>query len=84
MYRSVATSCRIRSIGKSGSSASGPIGSCVPGCSGGGGGSGRSATRLYQVVGISSSEQDDLWVRGVEVMGGKVPNASRRALTAPR
>ena len=49
------TSCLISSIGNSGASASGPMGSCVAGCNGGGGGSGRSAAMLYQCFGSSSS-----------------------------
>ena len=53
MYRSVETSCRIRSIGNSGARSSGPTGWWVPGCSGGGGGAGRSGMMLYQLVGIS-------------------------------
>ena len=55
MVRSWLTSWPINAIGNSGASASGPIGWSVPGCSGGGGGSGRSAARLYQCVGIWSS-----------------------------
>jgi len=46
MNRSVLTSCLMSSIGKSGASASGPMGSFVPGCRGGGSGSGRSAAML--------------------------------------
>src|SRR5690606_18753950 len=42
-------------IGNSGARASGPSGSSVPGCRGGGGGVGRSAARLYQAVGIRAS-----------------------------
>ena len=38
MYRSVLTSWRMSSMGKSGARASGPIGSRVPGWSGGGSG----------------------------------------------
>ena len=50
MKRSCETSCLISSIGNSGASASGPIGWCVPGCSGGGGGDFRSAAMLYHCV----------------------------------
>src|SRR5581483_7477214 len=55
MKRSCETSCLISSIGKSGASAAGPIGSCVPGWSGGGGAFGRSAAMLYQRSGICDS-----------------------------
>ena len=55
MYRSFETSCMMRSIGNSGARSSGPIGSWVAGCSGGGGGSGRSGMTLYQEVGTWSS-----------------------------
>src|SRR5215469_4993670 len=55
MRRSPETSCRINAIGNSGASASGPTGSRVPGCSGGGGGAGRSGTMLYHSRGISDS-----------------------------
>src|SRR6478752_9987152 len=54
-YCSVLTSCPIRSIGNSGARSSGPTGWRVPGCSGGGGGTGRSARRLYHRVGSSDS-----------------------------
>ena len=54
MYRSWETSWRIRSMGNNGARSSGPAGSRVPGCSGGGGGVGRSATMLYQLVTSSS------------------------------
>src|SRR3954468_20212069 len=50
-YRSVVISCRMRSIGNSGARSSGPTGCRVPGCSGGGGGLGRSGTTLYHCVG---------------------------------
>ncbi len=46
MNRSVLTSCLISSMGKSGASASGPMGSFVPGWSGGGSGTGKSAAML--------------------------------------
>ena len=45
----------ISAIGNSGASASGPTGSWVPGCSGGGGGAGRSGMMLYHSRGISDS-----------------------------
>src|SRR6476646_1930303 len=54
-YCSALTSCPIRSIGNSGARSSGPTGRRVPGCSGGGGGTGRSARRLYHRVGSSDS-----------------------------
>ena len=52
---SAVTSCWINAIGNSGASASGPMGSFVPGCSGGSGLLGMSATMLYQLSGISCS-----------------------------
>ena len=67
MYRSDETSCRIRSIGKSGARSSGPTGSCVPGCSGGGGGAGRSGTMLYHCVGISDSSRTILCCFGADM-----------------
>src|SRR3954468_8115081 len=54
-YRSPVTSWRIRSIGNSGARSSGPTGCRVPGCSGGGGGLGRSGTTLYHCVGSCDS-----------------------------
>src|SRR3954464_10199673 len=54
-YRSPVTSWRIRSIGNSGARSSGPTGCSVPGCSGGGGGLGRSGTTLYHCVGSCDS-----------------------------
>src|SRR5689334_3074418 len=54
-YRSALTSCPMRSIGNSGARSSGPTGWRVPGWSGGGGGTGRSARRLYHRVGSSDS-----------------------------
>src|SRR5215468_8403048 len=54
-YCSPLTSWAIRSIGNSGARSSGPTGWSVPGCSTGGGGVGRSASRLYQRVGSSDS-----------------------------
>src|ERR1017187_1706715 len=47
-------SCSMRLRGKIASSASGGSGSFVPGCSGGGSGSGKSALRLYQADGMSA------------------------------
>jgi hypothetical protein len=44
--RSALTSCMMSSIGNSGASISGPMGSRVPGWSGGGRGAGRSAAML--------------------------------------
>src|SRR5580704_2227384 len=43
------------SIGNSGARSSGPTGWSVPGCSGGGGGAGRSGITLYHWRGISDS-----------------------------
>ena len=51
----VDTSCMISAMGKSGARSSGPSGCSVPGCRGGGHGAGRSAARLYQVVGSRDS-----------------------------
>src|SRR5215469_9927784 len=45
------------SIGNSGARSSGPTGCKVPGCSGGGGGAGRSGMTLYHCVGISDSSR---------------------------
>src|SRR5579875_177561 len=45
----------MRSVGKRGARSSGPTGWRVAGCSGGGGGEGRSGTRLYHRVGNSDS-----------------------------
>ena len=55
MWESPLTSCRIKPIGNSGARSSGPAGSSVPGCSGGGGGAGKSGITLYHWVGISDS-----------------------------
>src|SRR5262245_4801606 len=55
-YCSPLTSWAIRSIGNSGDRSSGPTGWPVPGCSTGGGGVGRSCSRLYHRVGSSSSD----------------------------
>src|SRR5829696_2990063 len=64
MYRSPDTSWPMSAIGKSGARSSGPTGSCVAGCSGGGGGAGRSATRLYHRVG-SAASSSRIFVRTV-------------------
>src|SRR5712691_9032098 len=45
------------SIGNSGARSSGPTGCSVPGCSGGGGGAGRSGITLYHWRGISDSSR---------------------------
>src|SRR3954451_20124816 len=50
-YRSPVTSWAISSSGNSGARSAGPTGCSVPGCSGGGGGLGRSGTTLYHCVG---------------------------------
>src|SRR5216683_8377956 len=52
------------SIGNSGARSSGPTGCSVPGCSGGGGGAGRSGITLYHWRGISDSSRVNL-VRSV-------------------
>ncbi len=49
------TSCMMMAMGNRGARSPGPTGWPVPGCSAGGGGFGRSATRLYQAFGIRSS-----------------------------
>src|SRR6266568_2111740 len=54
-YRSPVTSWRISACGNSGARSSGPTGWPVPGCSGGGGGAGRSGITLYHWVGRSDS-----------------------------
>src|SRR6516225_519079 len=64
MKESVATSCRMSSIGNSGARSSGPTGCSVPGCSGGGGGAGRSGITLYHCCGISDSSSV-IFVRSV-------------------
>src|SRR5579862_1415018 len=51
------TSCRISAIGNSGARSPGPTGWPVPGCSGGGGGEGRSGITLYHWRGISDSSR---------------------------
>ena len=79
--RSVETSCRIRSIGKSGARSSGPIGWPVPGCSGGCGGDGASARTLYQARGMSRSGSRIL-VSAMAVSSGEV--ASSRRVAADR
>src|SRR6185437_13263868 len=59
-YGSPVTSWRISSIGNSGARSSGPTGWPVPGCSGGGGGAGRSGMMLYQALGIWDSSRMNL------------------------
>src|SRR5216684_7797723 len=56
-YGSAVTSWRMSSIGNSGARSSGPTGCSVPGCSGGGGGAGRSGITLYHWRGISDSSR---------------------------
>ena len=53
-------------IGKSGARSSGPIGWWVPGWSGGGGATGRSAAMLYQARGIRDSSRTNLVCPGSE------------------
>jgi hypothetical protein len=60
MKRSVLTSCSMIAIGKSGARSSGVMGLHVPGCNTGSGATGRSATMLYQVFGISVSGKMNL------------------------
>src|SRR3990172_2281918 len=45
----------ISAIGNSGARSAGPSGCCVPGCSTGGSGFGKSAARLYQTFGMRDS-----------------------------
>src|ERR1019366_8395115 len=47
----------ISAIGNSGARSSGPRGFCVPGCSTGGSGFGKSAARLYQTFGMRDSSR---------------------------
>src|ERR1700736_6730429 len=65
------------SIGNSGARSSGPTGWSVPGCSGGGGGAGRSGITLYHWRGISDSSRVIL-VRSViaasDLQGNIFPN----------
>src|SRR5512139_3252862 len=97
MSGSVETSCAIRPIGKIGERSSGPAGSPVAGLSGGGGLPGRSASRLIQLVGISSSRSWKLTVSSTAaaiLCLGKAPNicagtaesetGGRAALVEPR
>ena len=81
MYRSPDTSCPISAIGNSGARSSGPTGSWVAGCSGGGGGAGRSGTRLYHRVGIDASSSRIL-VRSV--MASPSSDRLRVAIVPPR
>src|SRR6185369_12870868 len=57
IHRSRLTSCLISSIGKRGARSWGPMGSPVPGCSGGASGVSRSAWMLYHLVGMSLSSR---------------------------
>src|SRR4051794_9933237 len=72
-YWSVVTSCMIRSIGNSGARSSGPTGCRVPGCSTGGGGVGKSCSRLYQRVGCSLSSSR-IFVGGMNCTLGRLPS----------
>src|SRR6266516_669090 len=86
MYRSGETSCSISAIGNSGVSASGPTGSRVPGCSGGGGGAGRSGMTLYHCRGRSDSCRTYLTWLSMDASGGQakmVINATLVHLPAP-
>src|SRR4249920_300844 len=64
----------MRAIGNSGARSSGPTGWWVPGCSGGGGGDGRSGMTLYHCVGSSDSSSRIL-VGVWPVMGANVVRA---------
>src|SRR5215475_920009 len=86
MYRSGETSCWISAMGNRGASASGPTGSRVPGCSGGGGGEGRSGTTLYHCRGSSDSCRTYLTWLSMDASGGQggnVINATLVHLPAP-
>src|SRR5215470_8657547 len=86
MYRSGETSCSISAIGNKGASASGPTGSRVPGCSGGGGGEGRSGTTLYHCRGSCDSCRTYLTWLSMDASGGQggnVINATLVHLPAP-
>ncbi len=61
---SVLNSWAISDSGNSGARSAGVSGSLVPGCSIGGTGFGRSASTLYQVVGIRSSGSKNLVIIG--------------------
>src|SRR5580700_7212292 len=77
MKESVATSWRMSSIGNSGARSSGPTGWSVPGCSGGGGGVGRSGITLYHWRGISDSSSVILVrsaTRPSDLQGNTFPN----------
>src|SRR3712207_4224006 len=71
---SVLTSCLMSSIGNSGARASGPMGCLVPGCRGGRGLLGMSATMLYQCSGISFSVR--IILRSMENGGLEVAHES--------
>jgi hypothetical protein len=72
MYRSPLTSCRISACGNSGARSSGPTGCPVPGCSGGGGGAGRSGITLYHWVGMSDSSSRYFVLSAMAASGGAV------------
>ena len=60
IHGSADTSCAISPIGNSGARSSGPIGSLVPGCSGGCNGSGITGSTLNHALGIASSDSRNL------------------------
>src|SRR6266581_4622583 len=74
------------SIGNSGARSSGPTGWSVPGCSGGGGGAGRSGITLYHGRGISDSSSVILVRSGTTNLRhgfGTLFRSEPYALTAP-
>src|SRR3954453_22399799 len=82
-YRSAVTSWAIRSIGNNGARSSGPIGCSVPGCSGGGGGLGRSGTTLYHCVGSCDSSSMILCCNSATASPSGLAPPVRRSLGPP-
>src|SRR3954447_20981694 len=76
------TPWRTRSIGKSAARSSGPTGCSVPGCSGGGGGLGRSGTTLYHCVGSCDSSSRIL-VCAVPAMAFPPPRVAASLVERP-
>src|SRR4051794_7957460 len=79
-YRSPVTSWAMSSSGNSGARSAGPTGCSVPGCSGGGGGVGRSGTTLYHRVGSCDSSSRILCCRSAMAS----PSGLARASAAQR
>src|SRR5690349_11262421 len=83
-YLSVVTSWAIRSFGNSGARSSGPTGSFVPGCSTGGGGLGRSASRLYHWRGSSDSSRRILVGSAMRATVDPLPRGKRPCVAGRR